>query len=112
MADKRGAQTLFAARAARPRSAETSLVDALKVVRRSGAIVAEDRAAVGLARQSARAVDDALIAGERADNVATLIRAHLAVLIELGLTPRARRELIAEEVDGFAELLAGLDVPQ
>jgi len=103
---------LFAAKGLHPRSAETSLVDALKVARRDGTVVPVDLAAVGLARQSARALDDALRAEERADNVATLVRAHLAVLTALGLTPAARAERAAEEVDGFAELLAGLDVPQ
>ena len=67
---------LFGAKGRHPRSAETSLVDALKVARRDRTLTPADLAAVGLARQSARAVDDALLADERADNVATLIRAR------------------------------------
>jgi len=89
--------SLFKAPGQHPRSAESSLVDALKVARKAGAITAADLAAVGLARQSARAVDDALRAEERADNVATLVRAHLAVLTALGLTPAARAPARAGE---------------
>jgi hypothetical protein len=102
---------LFPARGRHPRSAETSLVDALKVARQSGHVLPADLAAVGLARQAARAVDDALRAEERADNVATLIRAHLSVLTALGLTPAARLERNAADVADLGELLAGLDQP-
>lgn len=102
---------LFSARGRHPRSAETSLVDALKVARREGAITQADLAAVGLARQSARAVDDALRGDEASDRVATLLRAHLAVLTALNLTPASRLERQAADVDDLAGLLAGLDVP-
>ena len=102
---------LFSARGRHPRSAETSLVDALKVARAAGLIIPGDLAAVGLARQSARAVDDALRGDDPADRVATLLRAHLAVLTALGLTPAARLERSALDTGDLSELFAGLDVP-
>ena len=102
---------MFGAKGRHPRSAETSLVDALKIARRDELLGPLDLAAVGLARQSARAVDDALRSEERADNVATLVRAHLAVLRDLGLTPASRAERSSSIDDGLVELLSGLDVP-
>ena len=110
MGDAAGA--LFPVRGPHPRSAESSLVDALKVARRAGHIQAADLAAVGLARQSARAVDDALRGDEASDRVATLVRAHLAVLTALNLTPASRLERQAADVDDLAGLMADLDVPR
>jgi len=106
------APALFPARGRHPRSCEASLVDALKVARRDGTITQADLAAVGLARQAARAVDDALRGDEASDRVATLLRAHLAVLTALGLTPASRLERQALDVDDLAGLMADLDVPR
>ena len=101
-------ERLFSPPGLHPRSAESSLVDSLKIARAAGLIVPLDRAAVGNAYQSARAVDDALRAEERADNIATLIRAHLANLEALELTPRQRHEREARDVASVASLFAGL----
>lgn len=99
---------LFTPTGLHPRSAESSLVDALKLARTAGLILPIDRAAVGAAYQSARAVDDALRAEERADNIATLIRAHLAALEALELTPRQRHEREQRDAAEVASLFAGL----
>ena len=81
---------LFPGHGGVPKSAETSLVAALKTARAAGLIGPLDAAAVGNARQSARALDRALRDEERADNVASLTRAHRENLRELRLTPASR----------------------
>jgi len=97
-----------------PRSAGRSLEDALNLARKAGVLEGLDAAAIGLARQSARALDDAVTGAgppRATDRISSLLRAHLLVLEALGLTPLARSARAAGEVDALEALLAGADTP-